>query len=166
MRRTSLVLLLVGSIGLAGGCRASNARGGGGHAAETEPWVRTELYFGLGKPGGGTVSDEEWADFLNRSVTPRFPDGLTVVQGQGRYRSQDQQLHEEPTRLLIILHPRASFGESDGKIRQLCWDYIRRFEQESVLRSDSTSQTSFITAGQQGAVQEPAGDASTRTLSK
>src|SRR6476620_2451493 len=100
------------------------------------------------------------------SVTPRFPDGLTVVQGQGRYPSQDQQLHEEPTRLLIILHPRASLGESDGKIRQLCWEYIRRFEQESVLRSDSTSQTSFISAGQSGVVQEPAGDTATRTLSK
>jgi hypothetical protein len=36
-----------------------------------------------------------------------------------------------------------------------------------VLRSDSTAQTSFITTGREGGVmQEPAGDAPTRTLSR
>lgn len=129
--------------------------------------MRTELYFDLTRPDGTTVGDADWADFLNASVTPRFPDGLTVVQGHGRYRSQDQRLHDEPTNVLIVLHPRQSFAQSDRKIRDLCAEYIRRFDQESVLRSDSTSDTSFITAtGRQGVVQEPAGDMPTRKLSK
>ena len=54
--------------------------------AETEPcppgferYAEYRMFFGRGKPGGGTVSDGEWRDFLAAEVTPRFPDGLTVV---------------------------------------------------------------------------------------
>ena len=30
-------------------------------------------------PGGAPVTDAEWAAFLDEEVTPRFPDGLTVL---------------------------------------------------------------------------------------
>jgi hypothetical protein len=43
--------------------------------------VRETLYFGRSRPDGGTVSDEEWKIFLADIVTPRFPEGLTVVHG-------------------------------------------------------------------------------------
>ena len=44
-------------------------------------YARLELLFGLGKQGGGEVSEEEWRAFLETEVTPRFPDGLTVLDG-------------------------------------------------------------------------------------
>src|SRR4051812_46014701 len=56
---------------------------------ESERWVRSDLYFGMRKRDGTIISEADWTDFLNTSVTPRFPDGLTVVQGQGRYRSNE-----------------------------------------------------------------------------
>jgi hypothetical protein len=112
--------------------------------APGDEWVRTELYFGLTKPGGAVVGDAEWADFLDRSVTPRFPDGLTVVQARGRYRSRDQAQHEEPTGVLIILHPAG--GDADARIDALAREYVRRFEQESVLRSDTPARATFITS--------------------
>ena len=44
-----------------------------------ETRTKTELYFGLSRPGGAEkVSAEEWRGFLDNFVTPRFPDGLTV----------------------------------------------------------------------------------------
>ncbi len=48
-------------------------------AAPLKPAIEVSLYFGRGKPSGGEVSDAEWATFLSGTVTPRFPDGLTVI---------------------------------------------------------------------------------------
>src|SRR3569623_2101640 len=120
------------------GCTSMRPAGPAGEA-----WVRTELYFGLTKPGGALVTDAEWKAFLDSSVTPRFPDGLSVVQAQGRFRSQDQTLHEEPTGVLIILHPAGAAG--DEKINALCREYVRKFDQESVLRSDAAASATFVT---------------------
>src|SRR5262245_53088135 len=38
-------------------------------------FARTELYFGTARPDGA-VSEAEFREFLDRVVTPRFPDGL------------------------------------------------------------------------------------------
>jgi len=54
-------------------------------------WVRSELYFGVGEESGPTdrpqaepISEAQWRAFLDKEVTPRFPEGLTVVRGAGR----------------------------------------------------------------------------------
>src|SRR5262245_11264907 len=49
---------------------------------EASPFIRTELYFGRNKPGGGEVSRKEFDGFLSGFVTERFPDGLTVLKGR------------------------------------------------------------------------------------
>jgi len=110
----------------------------------TEYWTRTELYFGLKKPGGQIISESEWRAFLNDTVTPLFPDGLTIMQAEGRYRSRTDGLIEEPTRVLVILHQRA-----DAKIDHLTRRYIQLFNQESILRSDAPASVTFITPTQQ-----------------
>ena len=40
--------------------------------------LKDELYFGLTKPGGKTISDSEWEEFVKTVITPRFREGLTV----------------------------------------------------------------------------------------
>ena len=47
-----------------------------------------QLFFGHSIPDGGTVADSEWQDFLATSVTPRFPDGFTVLDGHGQWFEQ------------------------------------------------------------------------------
>lgn len=47
-------------------------------------WNRTELYFGTGRPDGSVVSDAEFQQFVDIQVTPRFPDGLTLLAGYGQ----------------------------------------------------------------------------------
>ena len=51
--------------------------------------VHDALYFGTGKPTG-VVTPEEWAEFLRDSVTPRFPQGLTVSQASGEWRGAER----------------------------------------------------------------------------
>lgn len=65
-------------------------RGDSAHPGVTKGWVDTKLYFGLGPvdhPERG-VSEADWRGFLDREVTPRFPQGLSVmdVYGSGRGR--------------------------------------------------------------------------------
>ncbi|HSI34961.1 MAG: DUF3574 domain-containing protein [Phycisphaerae bacterium] len=135
MTRLSLRVLLLSTLLLIPACRAPD-----------DIWTRTELYFGLKQPGGALVTESDWKRFLDESVTPRFPDGLTVMQAEGRYRSRTEGLIEEPTRVLVILH-----HHEDPKIDALTRDYIKRFDQESVLRSDSTARVNFITPTREAA---------------
>ncbi len=69
-------------------------------------WVRGELYFGVGRLDGPDPQAREarWRSFLDREVTPRFPDGLTVLEAYGQWRSKGS---DTPSRLvskvLVIL---------------------------------------------------------------
>ena len=56
--------------------------------------ARLELLFGSTRRQGAPISEEEWTAFLDAEVTPRFPNGLTVLSGpwpmarQGRTRGE------------------------------------------------------------------------------
>ncbi|BAZ39400.1 hypothetical protein NIES4101_53530 [Calothrix sp. NIES-4101] len=93
--------------------------------------VRNELYFGMSKPGG-EISEAEWQEFLNKNITPKFREGLTVVEGKGQYLNQEGKLIKENTKLLILIHQNNSNTKS--KIRALIEEYKRQFNQESVLQ--------------------------------
>ena len=112
---------------------------------EGEKYYGTELYFGRSIPGGGMVSDEEWAQFLAEVVTPKFPDGFTVLQGQGQYREKTGKIISEPSQILIFLYPAKTRKASRAKIDEIRSAYIRKFNQESVLRMDfsKTVEVSF-----------------------
>jgi len=115
-------------------CRTLDATGG-------ERWVRTELYFGLTRSGGVAISSDAWNSFLDTAITPRFPDGLTVLDGYGQYRSSAAAITREPMRLLVLLHHGgASEVESIARIRLL---YRAAFQQESVLEVTNPVSASF-----------------------
>ncbi|MEG4348843.1 DUF3574 domain-containing protein [Microcoleus sp. LAD1_D5] len=46
--------------------------------------LKDELYFGLTKPGGKTISESEWQEFVKAVITPRFREGLTVLEDSGQ----------------------------------------------------------------------------------
>jgi hypothetical protein len=104
-------------------------------------YARLELLFGLGKQGGGEVSEEEWRTFLAADVTPRFPDGLTVVAAYGQWRGRSGEVAREPSRVLVIWYRRDAGSEAGIEaIRQA---YKVQFGQESVMRVDGVSCVSF-----------------------
>lgn len=105
------------------------------------PYARLELLFGLGRQGGGTVSEEDWRAFLDAEVTPRFPDGLSVLPAYGQWRGRSGEIAKEPSRVLLIWHRRGAAAEAD--IEAIRNAYKARFGQESVMRVDGTSCVSF-----------------------
>ena len=104
--------------------------------AEAEPWVRTELFFGTAKPDGMVVSEAEWETFLDTEITPRFPDGLTVLSGAGQWQEEDGDIVEEGSKIVVLLYPREAIAESNAEIEQIRTAYEDQFQQESVLRAD------------------------------
>ena len=103
---------------------------------ETEPFIRSELFFGSERPDKPEVSDVEFKQFLDQEVTPRFPDGLTVLKGFGQFRESDGKIVQESSFVLILLYPRETLRDSSAKIEEIRTLYNQRFEQESVLRVD------------------------------
>lgn len=97
--------------------------------------ARTELFF-----GAGGVSRRNWADFVARVVTPRFPDGLTMLEGAGQWRGS-KGLMREPARLMIILH--APGHADDRAIDAIRSAFRSRFRQQSVLRVDDEACAAF-----------------------
>ena len=100
-------------------------------APGSHPMNRVELYFGAGR-----VTALAWAAFLRGVVTPRFPDGLTSYEAQGRWRGPDGATAER-TRVVVIFY-RPDRG-SDARIDAIRAIYKARFRQRSVLRADGTA---------------------------
>ena len=102
---------------------------------------RLELLFGMKKPDGGEVAEEEWRAFLDAEVTPHFPDGLTVLTGYGQWRNQSGKVGSETSRVLLIwLKPNVANNDKIESIRTV---WKSRYKQESVMRVDDTSCVSF-----------------------
>ena len=103
--------------------------------------VRTELYFGLSQKGGGVVTAQEFDAFVDEVITPRFPDGFTIVDAVGQWRDSTGNIIWERSKLLIVLH---DSGERAAKAIEEIRDlYKSKFGQESVMRVTSTAGVSF-----------------------
>lgn len=93
--------------------------------------VQDSLYFGTSKRNG-IVTAEEWAKFLENTVTPRFPQGLTVWQASGQWRNADGSNVRESTDVLQLIHP--NDAPSEAAIAEIMAAYKAAFQQEAVLR--------------------------------
>ena len=82
------------------------------------------------------MSEEAFLGFLDAEITPRFPNGLTLLAGLGQFLNAKGVIIQEPSRLLILLYPVEEWEDSSEKIEQIREQYKQMFEQESVLRAD------------------------------
>jgi hypothetical protein len=108
---------------------------------DASTFARTELFFGLSRPGG-VITDDDFKNFVDARVTPRFPDGLTLLSGVGQFRDSSGTTIVEGSKLLVLLYPRSDRGASE-RIEQIRNDYRWQFQQQSVLRADDLSCVSF-----------------------
>jgi hypothetical protein len=102
--------------------------------------VQDTLYFGTAW-ARGPVTAQEWAKFLQLSVTPRFPQGFTVSQATGQWRGADGTIVQESTYVLSVIHPDGA--PSEAAIAEIVASYKTAFEQESVLRSRTETCATF-----------------------
>ena len=102
---------------------------------------RTELFFGLSRSNGPDVTEEEFQHFVDTEVTPRFPDGLTLLTGRGQFKNSTGTIIQEGAKVLILLYP---FNQKSNRaVEQIREAYKDTFQQESVLRVDGQLCVSF-----------------------
>nr|WP_318382092.1 DUF3574 domain-containing protein [uncultured Enterobacter sp.] len=99
-----------------------------------EAMVQTTLYFGLSRPAGKDITSQQWQQFVDNDVTPRFRDGLTVFDARGQWLGNDGTVAREGSKALMLIHAKDAKSEAD--IEALRGVYKSRFAQESVMRTD------------------------------
>ena len=109
--------------------------------AGTDRFTEYRLFFGRSKGAVEVVTDTAWREFLAGEITPRFPDGLTVLDAAGQWRDASGAVVRERSKLVIIL---AEPGETGmRRTDEIAQAYKRAFDQESVLRAITAACASF-----------------------
>lgn len=110
------------------GCAAGPRPAGPGlRAAHVE-----RLYFGRNIGDSATVSDSAWGSFVHDELTPAFPEGATVWDAAGQWRSPDGVLVRERSFVVELVH--LVTADIEARVQRVIDAYKRRFAQEAVLR--------------------------------
>lgn len=136
-------------VGSAPAAVSATLQGDAARPAQAQGWVRSELYFGVGEESGPAdrpqaepISEAQWRAFLDKEVTPRFPDGLTVFDAYGQWLFRGAK---EPNRLgtkvLVILHEDTPQRTADIEAIRLAWKQATKHQ--SVLWSKQAAEVSF-----------------------
>jgi hypothetical protein len=100
-------------------------------AGGAAPASEVELFFGRNIGGKLGVTEAKWSRFLAREISPRFPDGLTVIDGSGEWRNpQGSRVVHEPTKVVVILV--RDTAQAQQHIDAVVAAYKKRFRQLSV----------------------------------
>jgi hypothetical protein len=92
-----------------------------------------EAYFGRNVKGRAPVTDAEWARFMADTVTPAFPDGLTVLDGLGQWRNAAGQISRENSKVLVLVLPGQDQAAASARLAPVTAAWKTCFAQESVL---------------------------------
>ncbi|RXT57039.1 hypothetical protein B6S44_00915 [Bosea sp. Tri-44] len=125
MIRLGFALLLAGSLA---GCASLPQQA---CAPGQQPTLSAELLFGRKIGDRVGVSEAAFRSFVDAEVTPRFPDGLTILDGSGQYRDREGgRLIREPSKLVLIAM--ADEAGNREKLAAIAEAYKRSFSQQSV----------------------------------
>jgi hypothetical protein len=111
---------------------------------EAAHWLRSELYFGAspaGVPDGG-MAEMRWRAFLDKEVTPRFPDGLTVFDAYGQWRDRGSNVIDRIyTKVLVVLYEDTPANRASIDAIRLAWKMSTH--DQSVLLATTPVDVSF-----------------------
>jgi len=96
----------------------------------------------LNGKGDDVISQQRWTEFLDKEVTPRFPDGFSVLDAYGQWRDHGAPEPERlRTKVIVVLHEGSAQHEQDIEAIRLAWKRITG--DLSVLRLSQPAQVSF-----------------------
>lgn len=100
-----------------------------------------DLVFGRNMGSVETVSDADWARFVDEEIAPRFPQGFTVLDGKGQWQNDDGTVSRERSKLLHLVL-RVNTKQSND-VRTIRDAYMQRYHQEAVLLTVTPACVSF-----------------------
>jgi hypothetical protein len=98
------------------------------------------LYFGTAWRGG-TVTALDWQNFLDETISPRFPEGFSVWLASGQWKSADGRIIREGSYVVNIIHPDTL--AASVALDEIVSTYKSKFQQEAVLRVKNPVCVSF-----------------------
>lgn len=141
IRNRALVMLIV-CAALTLSCQHRTENGAPSAGLRGDPYVQTMLVFGLSKPGGA-VTEAEWQYFVDSYITPRYRQGLTIIDTDGQWMMQTGEVIKEDSRSIILLYGADARAENDKNIEFIIDTYKKLHQQEAVLRIDTAADVSF-----------------------
>lgn len=106
-------------------------------------FVKTELYFGMNKPDGSTVSESEFDAFSDSVICKVFSKGATILNSDGVWLGRTG-LVKEDSRIVICFSKADEMNEEfSSQIDEVREKYKKYFKQEAVLRTDEYVEASF-----------------------
>ena len=136
-RASTVLVLVILASSIAPGLRADTPICPG----DTYRFAEYRLFFGRNRGDVEVVSDAVWRAFLAEEITPRFPDGLTVLDAAGQWRDASGTIVRERTKLVLILAEPGATGMQ--RTEEIAQAYKEAFGQESILRVVTTACASF-----------------------
>ncbi|MET3651404.1 DUF3574 domain-containing protein [Dyella japonica] len=140
----ALLLALLAGCASTGSAPTSVLPGDAAHPARASGWVETRLYFGLG-PADDTsrgVNEQAWRQFLDAEVTPRFPEGLSVLDVYGQWQGKGQGTPERlRSKMLVIDYPDSPSNRDKIEAIRAAWK--QRTGDQSVMRVTQPAEVSF-----------------------
>ena len=109
--------------------------------APAKPMLRAELLFGRMIGGRLGVSEARWRDYVARELTPRFPDGLTLLDAHGQWRNANGAIVREPSKVAVIVT--VNDAAAQARIAEAVATYKQRFRQQSVGVVTTTACAAF-----------------------
>lgn len=103
-----------------------------GCVRDQKPMVVIELVFGRNIASRFGVTEARWQRFVAREISPRFPDGYTVLDGRGHWRDpKGGGVVRERSKVVLLVIP------DDEAVRDhvsaIVAAYKSKFRQQSVL---------------------------------
>jgi hypothetical protein len=89
------------------------------------------LYFGMDKPTGRAVSEQEYNQFLQQEISTRFPKGLTLFEAKGQWQGEKGTIEQEKSRVVEIVCD--DTPENRDKVAAIAAKYKVLSAQEAVM---------------------------------
>lgn len=130
MRTLGAIIVAAGLAGLAG-CATAPPQPALACPAGQEARRTAQLFFGRTIGDKPAVSETAFRAFVDRELTPKFPDGLTVLDGGGQWRGAENTMIREASKVVLIVLPKRR--DVSGRLQAVRNSYKVRFHQDSVL---------------------------------
>ena len=125
MIRLSFALLIASTLAGCAGLAPHSCLSG------QQAMLSAELLFGRKIGDRIGVSEAAFRRFVDKELTPRFPDGLTILDASGQYRDRERgRLIREPSKLVQIAI--SDEPANRDKLAAIAEAYKHRFHQQSV----------------------------------
>lgn len=108
-----------------------------------EKFIKTELFFGLSKPDGSTISDSEFDAFADTVISKVFNKGATIMKSDGRWLEGDKLIKEESRVVIYFTKLYEMTDEFSDRVDEIREKYKIYYQQEAVLRTDEFINASF-----------------------